>query len=312
MTPLLWVGVVCLAGSLALLGLVLLGPRRTRVPLTRLDPGAAPAPSRLASATEDAAALADRVLRRLNRTDHLQAALERAGMKVRPAELLVGTAASALGAGAVGLLLGGVPLGLLLAAAAPAGAVALVGSRRHKRQKAFTDQLDDSLQLMASSLRAGHSVLRALDAVSRDTEAPTSVEFARVVNETRVGRDMHAALEEVAERTGSEDFAWVVQAIAIHREVGGNLAEVLDGVGATIRDRNQLRRQVASLSAEGRVSGVVLLIMPVVVTGLLFVIAPGLMSRLTGTGTGLVLLTIAGSLMVVGALWLRKIVKVSY
>jgi tight adherence protein B len=312
MTLVLWTGVVCLGGSLALLGLVLLGPRRARVPLTRLDPGAQPAPGRLASATEDAAAVADRVLGRLNRTDRLEAALEKAGMKIRPAELLVGTAASALGAGAPGLLLGGVPLGLLMAAAAPAGAVALVGARRRKRQKAFTEQLDDSLQLMASSLRAGHSVLRALDAVSRDTEAPTSVEFARVVNETRVGRDMHAALEEVAERTGSEDFAWVVQAISIHREVGGNLAEVLDGVGATIRDRNQLRRQVASLSAEGRVSGVVLLIMPVVVTGLLFGIAPGLMSRLTGTGTGLVLLTIAGSLMVVGALWLRKIVQVRY
>ena len=91
---------------------------------------------------------------------------------------------------------------------------------------------------MAGSLRAGHSLLRAVDAVSQEAGAPTSEEFARIVNETRVGRDLSDALDEVAERMGSEDFTWVAQAIAIHREVGGNLAEVLDAVGHTIRERN--------------------------------------------------------------------------
>ena len=107
-----------------------------------------------------------------------------------------------------------------------------------RRQAAFADQLDDSLQLMASSLRAGHSLLRAVDAVSQDAASPTAEEFARIVNETRVGRDLGDSLDEVAERMGSEDFTWVAQAIAIHREVGGNLAEVLDAVGHTIRERN--------------------------------------------------------------------------
>jgi len=165
---------------------------------------------------------------------------------------------------------------------------------------------------MASSLRAGHSVLRAVDAVSRDAEAPTSEEFSRVINETRVGRDVNTALQQVADRTGSEDFAWVVQAIAIHREVGGNLAEVLDRVGRTIRERTQLRRQARALSAEGRLSGIVLMAMPVVVFGILAVTAPAYTAKLTGTSTGHVLLALALALLVAGGLWLRSTVRVRF
>ena len=158
-------------------------------------------------------------------------------------------------------LLGGPLLGLLLVGRrCPLGARLLVEFRAGRRQAAFADQLDDSLQLMASSLRAGHSLLRAVDVGAReDASAPTSEEFARIVNETRVGRDLSDALDEVAERMGSDDFTWVAQAIAIHREVGGNLAEVLDAVGHTIRERNQIRRQVKALSAEGKLSAIVLM-----------------------------------------------------
>jgi tight adherence protein B len=309
---LLWAGALACAASIGLVVLLLAGPRRPTVPLSRLDPSAAPAPGRLASAAAESAAVAEKVLRRLGRGAQLATALERAGMQVRPADVLVITAGGAVAAGALGLVLGGPLLAVLLVLAAPMGAVLVVSGRRQRRQKAFTEQLDDSLQLMASSLRAGHSVLRALDAVSRDTEAPTSVEFSRVVNESRVGRDVNVALAEVAERTNSEDFAWVVQAIAIHREVGGNLAEVLDRVGATIRERNELRREALALSAEGRVSGIVLLVMPVGVTGVVAVVAPGYLAPMTGTGTGLVLLTVAAGLMITGALWLRSVVKVRF
>jgi tight adherence protein B len=312
MSPMSVLAVLVCAGSIGVLVYAAAVPRRVVVPLSRLDPTAAPASSRLSVAAEDAVALAERLLRRAGRNGQLEAALEKAGMRVRPADVLVVTGAAAVGTGAVGLLLGGPLLGLLLALAAPAAAYAFIARRRSKRQKAFTEQLDDALQLMSSSLRAGHSVLRALDAVSRDTQAPTSEEFSRVVNETRVGRDVNDALDEVAQRTGSDDFAWMVQAIAIHREVGGNLAEVLDRVGATIRERNELRREALALSAEGRVSGIVLLVMPVAVTGLLFVVAPASMAKLTGSGSGLVLLVIAASLMAVGAVWLKKIVTVRF
>jgi len=168
------------------------------------------------------------------------------------------------------------------------------------------------LRLMAASMRAGHSVLRSLEAVSHDADAPSAEEFSRVLNEVRVGRDLVVALDELAVRTRSEDFSWVAQAVAVHREVGGNLAEVLDRVGVTIRDRNQLRRQTQALSAEGRVSGIVLLAMPVVLGAGLQLTAPGYLARLTGNGTGLAMLAVAGVLMVVGAVWIRRVVTVRF
>jgi len=307
-----WGGVLAFATALALLVLLVAGPRPPKVPLSRLDPDAVPTRSRLAGAAEDTTALAERLLKRMGRTGQLQNVLEQAGIQTRPAEVLVITGGAVLGAGAVGLGLSGIGTGLLLAMAALLVVAAVVNVRRNRRRAAFMAQLDDSLQLMASSLRAGHSVLRALDAVSRDSESPTSEEFSRVVNETRVGRDVNEALAEVAQRTGSEDFAWVVQAIAIHREVGGNLAEVLDSVGTTIRERNKLRRQARVLSAEGRTSGVVLFSLPPVVTGLLVVVAPDYVGALVESSAGVVLLAMAAGLMVIGALWLRTIVKVRF
>ncbi len=312
MTALLWTGVIAVVAGLALGGLLVAAPRRPTVPLSRLVPDAAPPQSRLAGAAADATALAERLLRRIGRSGQLQSVLEQAGIQARPAEVLVICAGAVLGAGAAGIVLSGAGVGFLLALVAVLGVVATISVRRSRRRAAFMDQLDDSLRLMASSLRAGHSVLRALDAVSHDAESPTSEEFSRVVNETRVGRDVNEALAEVAERTGSEDFAWVVQAISIHRDVGGNLAEVLDGVGNTIRERNELRRQARVLSAEGRSSGVVLFTLPLAVSGLLAVVAPDYMSPLLRSSSGLVMLAVAAGLMCVGALWLRSIVKVRF
>jgi len=307
-----WAGVLAVVAALALAAALVAAPRRPRVPLSRLDPDAAPARSRLAGAAEDTTAFAERLLRRLGRTGQLQTALEQAGIRVRPAEALVITGGATIGAFAAGVVLSGAGTGLLLALVAPLAAVGVVHVRRTRRRAAFMEQLDDSLRLMASSLRAGHSVLRALDAVSHDAESPTAEEFSRVVNETRVGRDVNVALEEVAQRTGSEDFAWVVQAIAIHREVGGNLAEVLDGVGTTIRERNELRRQARVLSAEGRASGVVLFTLPLAVSGLLALVAGDYMAVLVRSSAGLVMLAVAAALMGVGAVWLRSIVKVRF
>jgi tight adherence protein B len=312
MTGTLWVAIGACALAVFAGTFAVAAPGRPRVARERLDPTAKPASSRLGGAADDTSALATRLLRRTGQADRLAVALERAGIEQKPGDVVVVVGAGVLVGAALGSLIGGMLLGVLLAAAAPLAAWAVVSHKRDKRQAAFADQLDESLHLMASSLRAGHSVLRALDAVSRDTEAPTSVEFSRVVNETRVGRDVNRALEEVAERTGSMDFAWVVQAIAIHREVGGNLAEVLDRVSATIRERSALRRHARALSAEGRMSGVVMLAMPVVVVFLLSVVQDDYWGKLTGTSTGIILLLVAVSLMAVGGFWLRAVVKVRF
>jgi tight adherence protein B len=194
----------------------------------------------------------------------------------------------------------------------PLGAKLLVKLRVSRRQAAFADQLDDSLQLMAGSLRAGHSLLRAVDSVASEADAPTSEEFARIVNETRVGRDLNDALDEVAERMGSEDFVWVAQAIAIHREVGGNLAEVLDAVGHTIRERNAIRRQVKALSAEGKLSAIVLMALPFGVTGFISMSNPAYLAKFTQSLTGYAMLAVAGVMLLVGGLWLKSTVKIKF
>ncbi len=311
MPALVWAAVAALVLGLAVC-VALVVARPVKVDAARLRPELAGGPTRRASTADDTVAVAQRLLHRFDPGGRLAASLELAGVGTAAPDLLVVVAVAMVTALLLGAVLGGPLLALLLVAAVPAGTWAWLTRRLASRRKAFAEQLDDGLQLMASSLRAGHSLLRAIDAVSRDTVPPMSDEFARVVNEARVGRDLTGALAEVADRTGSEDFRWVVQAIGVHREVGGNLAEVLDRVGETLRDRAQLFRQARALSAEGRTSGIVLLAMPFGVALVMSLTSPGYLAPLVESGTGWVLLLIAAGLMVGGALWLRSIVKVRF
>jgi len=311
-TPLVWSAIGACALAIALAAAVLLAPKPVKVDITRLDPTAQPDPRGLSAVAGDASRFGDRVLRRLGRRQALLAVLEHAGVHRTPAQVLGIVVVGAVAGNLLGGVLGG-PIGAVVATAVvPVAVVVTLRLRTSRRRAAFNDQMDDTLRLMSSSMRAGHSVLRALEAVSHEADAPTSEEFSRVLNEVRVGRDLVAALDEVADRMGNEDFSWVAQAVSIHREVGGNLAEVLDRVGVTIRDRAHLKRQARTLSAEGRVSGAVLLAMPLVLGAGLRLTVPEYTSRLTGTGTGVVMLAIAGLLMVVGAVWVRRVVTVRF
>ena len=309
LAPVAWWGLAaCLVGLAAVVYLAL-GPRPERLPLERRRPGAPVEPGALAAATEATSSLIDGVLRRRQRGATYAAALEQAGLRLRPQDFVLLVCAGGLVGGAAGLVVGGPLLALVLAALAPVGGKVLLRVRTTRRRAAFADQLDDSLQLLASSLRAGHSLLQALNSVAHEAEEPTSEEFARVINEIRVGRRVGQALEEAAARMRSEDFVWVTQAIAVNREVGGNLAEVLDGVGHTIRERNQIRRQVQALSAEGRLSAVVLMLLPVGIVGFLSLTNPAYLLKLTHNLIGYALIGLAALLMVVGGLWLRKVVS---
>ena len=305
-------GLAAIAGALLILTLAVLPGGRERVPLSRLDPSHAPPTSALAGAGAVAGAAVERVLVKRGRLASGAAALERAGMTMSLPDVVLTTALVTLGAGALGTVLAGPVVGVLAALAVPLGTRLLVRFRTSRRQAAFADQLDDSLQLMASSLRAGHSLLRAVDAVSQEAEAPTSEEFARLVAETRVGRDLAEALDEIAERTASDDFAWVAQAIAIHREVGGNLAEVLDAVGHTIRERNAIRRQVKALSAEGKLSAIVLMALPFGILAFISMTNPGYLAGFTESLVGWGMLAVAAVMMTVGGVWLRSTVRISF
>jgi tight adherence protein B len=303
------VGFVTLA--IAVIIYVVLAPGPVRLPLDRRRQGTPPQAGAL---ERGATAITGAIATVLKRRDMATAdtALGQAGVKMRLPDFVFLVIVGSLIMGAVGLLLAGPLLGLLFAGGVPVLARIALSVMADRRRAAFADQLDDSLQLMASSLRAGHSLLQALDSVAREAEEPTSEEFARVINETRMGREANAALQETANRMGSQDFFWVVQAVAINREVGGNLAEVLDGVGHTIRERNQIRRQVKALAAEGKLSALILMFLPFGLTGFLALANPTYISKFTESVIGLGMIVLSIVLLVVGGIWMRKTVTVKF
>ncbi len=198
----------------------------------------------------------------------------------------------------LGLLLGFVGPGLYLS------------TKESNRSKAFLAALPDTLQLIAGSLSAGYSMPQAIDTVVREGRPPISSEFNRALVETRLGVTVEDALDGIAVRMKSQDFAWVVMAIRIQREVGGNLAEVLTTVGDTLRERERLRRQVQVLSAEGRLSAWILGMLPVAFAAYLVFVRPDYLQPLIETFVGWVLIGCGVLLLVIGSLWLRKVVKV--
>jgi tight adherence protein B len=186
-------------------------------------------------------------------------------------------------------------------------------SRRAKRRRAqFADQLSDTLQLLAGNLRAGHGLLQSVDTIADESESPTREEFRRVILETRLGQNLADSLHATAARVRNADFEWVVQAIDIHRNVGGDLAEILDRVAETIRDRNSIRRQVQALSAEGRLSAMILFVLPIGLAGVIGIVNPNYLSELTDTTAGHVMIALGVLLMLVGGLWLRRLTRVVF
>jgi tight adherence protein B len=187
---------------------------------------------------------------------------------------------------------------------------AVVARKVRKRQKAFQAQLPDMLSLLAGTLRAGYSIAQGFEAVSREIDDPMGRELRRVVTESRLGRPLEEALESVAERMDSEDFAWAVMAIRIQREVGGNLAELLMTVSETMTQRERLRRDVLSLTAEGRMSAMVLGFLPPGLGMVMWVMNPDYIARLFTPGLGYALLGMAVVAMLIGFAWMKKIITV--
>ncbi|MFJ5869793.1 type II secretion system F family protein [Dietzia maris] len=305
-------GFAIAALALALLtgGYLILSPAPGRIPRDRRRPGMNEGPGPISRAATAATEAIDSLLRRRGTTGAGQ--LERAGIRMGLQDYVFLVVVASIVAFALGLILVGPLMGAFLALLAPAVAYALLQILAARRRAKFADQLDDSLQLMSSSLRAGHSMLQALASVAREAEQPTSEEFARIINETRVGRDLGPALEETANRMGSQDFVWVTQAIAINREVGGNLAEVLDAVGHTIRERNQIRRQVAALAAEGKISAYVLMALPFGIGGFLFISNPSYIGVLTQSPLGWGMIAAGVVMLLIGGIWLSKVVRIKF
>jgi tight adherence protein B len=237
--------------------------------------------------------------------------LERANLPLRPAEALFFYVA---GVAVVALLLFAVmdsPLmaliGLLVVALLPPAIVSFLANRRRKQ---FNSLLPDTLQLLASTLRAGYSLMQGVEAVSREVSEPMGRELRRVVTEARLGRPLEESLDGVATRMESGDFAWAVMAIRIQREVGGNLAELLVTVAETMTERERLRRDVNALTAEGKVSAIVLGILPVGLGLFIYTANPGYMDPLFDQTIGKILLFGSIILAFIGFWWMKKTIEV--
>jgi len=238
--------------------------------------------------------------------------LEDAGLRMPPSNYLIMVIASSAVLGLIGLLLNGVDLAILMALVAPIGAWALLALLADRRRSKFDQQLGDNILLISGGLRAGHSVVAAIDSAAKEAPVPSSEEFARVVNEIRIGRDLEAALADTAGRMKNEDFAWIGQAIQINREVGGDLAEVLEHVGETIRERGEIKAQVKALSAEGKLSAIILMALPFAIGLMLMVVNPKYIGVLTTHVLGWVMLGVGSVMMIIGGLWMRKIIQIKF
>lgn len=272
----------------------------------------ASAPEQPRSMRDAAMGLADEIVKQRGLEESLARRLESAGIPLKPAEWLMIHIGIALLFPLLVLLLTNVNPALtvtsvFLGIAGPFGYLSFKASRRIR---AFLAQLPDTLQLLSGSLSAGYSLPQAIDAVVRQGTPPVADELRKALVEARLGAPIEDALDDVADRMHSKDFSWVVMAIRVQRQVGGNLAEVLATTAATLRERERLRRQVQVLSAEGRLSAAILFGLPVVFALYMLAVRPGYLEPLITDPIGLVMLVGMAILLTIGGIWLRKVVQV--
>ena len=273
------------------------------------DPEGAPRASTTTLIPRQLADVAERVAGKTAAGQRLARRLEHAGWAIRSGEFLWMIAIAVMVLGLIGFVVAnvvGALAGAIMGALVP---FALLSRAAARRQAAIQAQLADTLMVIASSMRAGHSFMQSLDSAAKEIDEPAAGEFGRVLTEIRLGRDIEGALEALVERVGSQDLEWAVTAIKIQRQIGGNLAEVLETVAKTIRERETLRRQVKVLSAEGRISIVVLTVLPILLAGYIMLVNPEYLETLTGTTAGIAISIMGGLMMVVGYIWMRKIVR---
>ena len=239
--------------------------------------------------------------------------LARANLKLTVVEyMLLSTAIIAVGivAGAVvvrtvwiiGAVAGGI-LGFLLPRM-------FLGLRQTRRLNAFNDQLGDTITLLANSLRSGYSLLQSMEMVARELPAPMSEEFARVTREIGLGLSNEEALNNLYRRIQSDDLDMMITAINIHHEVGGNLSEILDTIGHTIRERVRIKGEIRTLTAMARYSGYLVSVLPIAVAGLLFVMSADYMSGLWQDPCGVQMMIGSGIGMLTGWIIIRRVVNI--
>jgi len=243
----------------------------------------------------------------------LQMGLLRAGILMKPSELvaLVLLISALLGAG-FWLWLHQLPLALLGAALPPIIAYLVVAGMRRARQRLFEQQLAEALMLMASSLRSGYSVLRSMQTVAEEMAPPIASEFGQVAAEVNLGLPLEDALRHLALRVPSYDLELMVTAVIVQVEVGGNLAAILETLASTIRERNRIRAEVSALTAEGRLSGVILIALPPAMALFMFFGNRSYLTPLVVTPIGHMLIISALVLQVIGVVVIKRMLEMDF
>jgi tight adherence protein B len=252
------------------------------------------------------------LLERRGQHSAIETALERAGLNWRPSEFVVAIGGLAVVLGAAGWLLFGAlgaAGGIVLGALAPFAVLKVLQARRLRE---FERQLPDALMLIASTLRSGYGILRAIQAVRDEMAPPISIEFAKTLDETNVGAPTAEALTHLARRVPLPDLDIAVTAVLIQLDVGGNLAEVMEIVARTVRERQRIRAEVDTLSAEGRLSGVILFILPLAMAGILTLLNPAYMAALFKTSLGHMLMVLGSALMILGGLVINRMLQLDF
>lgn len=315
LTGLAAIGLSLLVGSVVLLGRDRRDHKKVQSVLARYttSPAAAAPDVRAPNpAMRAALQMADRVVTKRNLQDRLALRLDRAALTMTPAEWLLLRAGIGFGTTLLLVLLGRhLLLAALVGAVAGTALPALVLSRKGgRRQRSFDEQLPDALQMVAGSLSAGYSLAQSLDGLVREGTQPMAGEMGRAIAESRLGVPIESTLDGVSDRMSSRDFRWVVMAIRVQREVGGNLAGVLTTVSSTMRERAMLRRHVRGLSAEGRLSAYILIGLPLLLVAFMLVFRPDYIRPLYTTALGILMIVVAGLLLSIGSFWMSRMVKV--
>jgi tight adherence protein B len=254
--------------------------------------------------------LAERMLSGSSLLQRIGGVVERSDWKLSAGELCAVSAAAA----GLGLLVGSlavsVPVGIVLAILGVVTPLALAHRSVKRRMVAFDAQLPEILDLVASSLESGQSVAQAVELVVAEVDEPAASEFAKVLTASRLGVPFVDALQEMAERIGSRDLDWCVQAIVVQQRTGGRLADVLRIVAEVMRSREELRRELRALTAEGRISAYVLTALPVLFAMFLAVARPSYIAPLFTTAFGVVMVVGAVVSMVISYVAMMRIVRI--
>jgi tight adherence protein B len=235
--------------------------------------------------------------------------LQRADLKLRPSEYFMIQVGSGVVVGLIGYLRWGLLFSLLFFAGYLIPGF-YVKYRVGQRLKKFNNQLGDTLTLLSNALKAGYSFAQAIDTVAKNAVAPIGDEFARAVREMNLGGSPDEALSNITKRIASPDFDLVATAYSIHRTVGGNLAEILDNIAYTIRERVRIKGEIQTLTAQARASGTIITALPLLLATFMFFVTPTYFQPMFGNIIGWILLAIGGFMIFIGNLIIRRIVAI--